>query len=52
MRLSGRAIYSKGNPLPVRIEVDDIKIVGSAGDFRKWAGSFEPFDKADWEDSV
>lgn len=52
VRLSGRAIYSKGNPLPVRIEVDDIKIVGSAGDFRKWAGSFEPFDKADWEDSV
>jgi hypothetical protein len=48
VKISGRAIYDSTQPLPVRLEVSDIKIVEDMGDFLKWRGSFEPFEIEDW----
>jgi hypothetical protein len=50
VRLSGRAIYDSRFPLPIRLEVSDIKIIDDLGDFLKWRGAFRPFETEGWEE--
>jgi hypothetical protein len=52
VRLSGRAIYDRSSPLPIRLEVSEFEILADLGDFMKWSGSFTPFEIEPWpEDS-
>jgi hypothetical protein len=48
-RFEGRAVYSGESALPVRIEIRRIAPIEPASDFRRWKGSFAPFEVVDWD---
>lgn len=49
VRVYGRAIYDGKSGLPRRIEVREIEPVQLGVDFKRWRGSFEPFQPPDWD---
>lgn len=49
VRVFGRAIYASNSPLPMRVEVSEVKTIHGSGDFTKWKGSFRPFIAETWD---
>lgn len=50
VRIHGRAIYTSGLPLPIRVEVKRIEHIPSGADLTRWQGSFRPFFANEWDD--
>ena len=48
VRVYGSAFYDGKSGLPRRINVTTIELVRDGGDFRRWRGSFEPFEIEPW----
>lgn len=49
--VEGEAVYSGETGLPVRLEISKITPIEPAADFRRWKGSFSPFEIEEWEDA-
>jgi hypothetical protein len=50
--IDGQAVYSGETGLPVRFEIKKVTpIQPPTADFRRWRGSFSPFDIEEWEDA-
>lgn len=52
VRVSGRAIYSSGSPLPIRVEVKKINHIKPVADLTRWRGSMAPFTMSEWDAHV
>jgi hypothetical protein len=52
VQIEGTAFYDGRSGLPRRVEVTDIALAPTPGDFTKWRGSFEPFTAPDWESDI
>lgn len=50
-RFEGRAVYSGDSALPARLEIRKIVPLHGSNDFRRWRGSFSPFEVLDWEEN-
>ena len=45
----GEAVYSGESGLPVRLEISKIAPIKPKANFRRWKGSFAPFELTEWE---
>ena len=50
VRLTGKAIYDKSSPVPIRFEIDKIELIKTTTNMLKWRKAFSPFELSVWEE--